>query len=141
MSQYTNFFLKGDDKFYSLGDWSRGSAVARIANPHLDNKYDVAKFCSHYLLSCMEDEARGAAAAAQESIEKYQEKVNMVSKFENSVEEKLNAILEYEDFIKEAKEDKESFEYACHYFSFLMELENEIYAGIECGEQPGEIIE
>lgn len=141
MSQYTTFFLKGDDKFYSLGDWSRNSCVAQIANPHLPHRYDVAKYCSQLLLVEMEHEAGEKAREYREKIKEYQKKINMVSNFENSAQEKLNIIEEYEEIIADLDEEQAHYEHASNYFSFLVELENQVYAGIECSEQPEEVIE
>lgn len=141
MSQYTTFFLKGDDKFYSLGDWSRNSCVAQIANPHLPNRYDVAKRCPQILLAEMEHEAGEKAREHREKIKEYQKKIDMVSKFENSAQEKLNIIEEYEDIIADLDEEQACYDHASCYFGFLVELENQVYAGIECGEQPEEVIE
>lgn len=140
MSQYTNFFLKGEDKFYSLGDWSRNSCVAQIANPYLPCKYDVAKPCSDLLLVEMEREAGEKARYYREKIKEYQKKIELVSKFDNSVEEKLSAINEYEEIIAGLNEEQAGYERASSYFGFLISLENEVYAGIECAEQPEEVL-
>lgn len=141
MSQYTSFFLKGDDKFYSLGDWGRSSYVAQIANPHLSNRYDVAKHCSTLLLVEMEHEAREKAKRAREKIKEYQKKIELVANFNNSTNEKLNIIAEYEELIADCDEEQASYEHASSYFSFLVELEYPVYAGIECGDQPEKVEE
>lgn len=141
MSQYTNFFLKGDDKFYPLGDWGRSSCVAQIANPHLPHKYDVAMYCSALLLADLEHQAGQAAKDCREKIKEYQKKIELVSSFNNSAEEKLNIIAEYEDAILDLDEEQASYERASSYFSFLVELENKVYAGIECSEQPEKVVD
>lgn len=141
MSQYTNFFLKGEDKFYSLGDWSRGSSVAEIANPNLPSQYDVAVRCSATFLTRLRDEARERADDLSNKVKEFKKKVDLIASFENSVNEKLYSIAEYEGCIKNLEEEIEAYKYACNYFSFLADLENLVYAGIECGEQPEKVVD
>lgn len=141
MSQYTNFFLKGDDKFYSLGDWGRSSTVAQIANKFCPQRYDVAKHFTRTMLIDLGTTAKENVLKIDDSINFYQKKIQEISTFNNPVDEKLNAIKDYEDIIADLKEEWDSQTFAYYYFNFLTEIENPIYVGIECGEQPEEVID
>lgn len=141
MSQYTDFFLKGDDKFYSLGSWGRSSTIAYFANNFCANRYGTAKRFTSTMLSDLENQARNKARITNDEIKAHQKRIAEIGNYNNSIDEKLNCIREYEELISDLEEEKEACEYACNYFGFLVELENPVYVGLECGEQPDEVID
>lgn len=142
MSQYTNFFLRGnDDYFYSLGDFGRGSAIAQVANEYLPNKYDIARNISN-LLEHMQSKAKEAIKDLEDRQIAQKGKIVQIERISGgSLDEKLEAIRDCEQFLKELEEEKECYKYAKNFFSFLDDISysNAVYAGIECGDQPEEV--
>lgn len=142
MSQYTNFFLRGEDKFYSLGDFSRSSPVAQIANEFL--RYEEARDITRFLYD-MENIAEKKTLEIKQRREGYQKRVDMIKNMKDgsSLSEKIEIIDEYESYMKELDDDLEAYVMAQNFFYLLTIVaeENSVWAGIECSEQPERLAE
>lgn len=142
MSQYTNFFLKGEDKFYSLGDFSRSSAIAQIANSFLGNRYNVAHLVTQEMIDGCRYETQNKIAELNIYKDKIKERLDFIRTCaDNSLDEKYQYFIDYEAQISDTNDEIENFKQALNFFDFLAWIESPVYAGIECGEQPGEVLD
>lgn len=140
MSQYTNFFLRGNDHFYSLGDFGRSSAIAQIVNDSLGTKYDVAYAVTQEMLDGWRYETQNKIAAFEKRKAELAERIEFIRTCaDGSLDEKYQFFVDYISEINDIDDEIEYFKQALNYFQFLTWLEDPVYVGIECGAQPGEI--
>ena len=147
MSMYVDFFIKRDNKFIQIADYSRNSQIYKITSDCLPygkvralTIQDLEKFIGVVCRDIKE---------YKERIEKINMRISNISSFNNSVEDKLEAINTYEMDKSEWEDDIEELQFAKNFFMFLEDLiesgiygeENKeinsdkyLYAGIEVGE-------
>lgn len=135
MSAYISFFIRSkNDEFIEFSVVSRNNQVfqhaqywvnyGRIAQVNL-NKIDSA-------ISDIHDEL-GDCFDTQEL---YEQKIKDVASFNNSVDEKLEALHEYRKDIIEIDEEIKGLMAAVQFFNFLKDMIEQncrIYVGYECG--------
>lgn len=137
MSQYANFYIRPfDDKAYiPIADHSRSSAVYHIC----DDSLPYAKVVPLY--PCDLDSFISSAHEEQQEwrdrINTYKAQIASIANFNNSVEEKQNAIADIQQYIDECSEELTSYQMAENFFYFLKDLipfgteTPYLYAGIE----------
>ncbi len=143
MSMYINFFIKRDNKFIRIADYSRNSQIYKITSDCLP--YGKVRALTIYDL----EKFNGIACRDIEECKKHIEKINMcinnIGSFNNSIEDKLEAIHTYEIDKSDWEDDIEELQFAKNFFAFLVDLigsgtyeevnsDKYLYAGIEVGE-------
>lgn len=134
MSQYAQFFLKHNDSYANIAEFSRNRAIYQLVYyilPYGSSKQlDTDALINLRVSACEKIDDNKAC------IRKYQDKIAEIQSFNNSVNEKLEAIHEYENEIEECEQDIEEYIYAENFFLILEHMAeysgNKIYAGIEC---------
>lgn len=147
MSMYVDFFIKRDNKFIRIADYSRNSQIYEITSHYLPCEkvraltiHDLEKFSSI---------ARENIEECKKRIGKINMHISNISGFNNSVEDKLEAIHTYEMDKSDWEDDIEELQFAKNFFTFLEDLiesgiyveeskeinsDKYLYAGIEVGE-------
>lgn len=146
MSQYAEFFIrKGENDYTFLDSFSRNNEIQRALDEagflrwekivHLDNK-DF-----HYLSEIMQ----GKIKIMDNEIKKVREQIELITKMNNDIDDKLRSISEYMATIEEMENEKKSYQYAMNFFDIFGSMaENfpysaknqEIYVGLEVGTNP-----
>lgn len=147
MSMYVNFFIKRDNKFIRIADYSRNSQIYKITSDCLP--YGKARALTIFDLENFSNTVREDIIECKKRIEKINTCINNISNFNNSIEDKLEAIHTYEMDKSDWEDDIEELQFAKNFFMFLEDLiesgiygeENKemnsnkyLYAGIEVGE-------
>ena len=81
------------------------------------------------------DITQGYIASKKETIANYNKKIDIISKFNNTIEEKLTAIDDCFISLRECEEELNELLYTESFFITLQGISASIYAGIECGSE------
>ena len=140
MSTYTNFFLRKGDMFIPVGSFSRNSSIYRIANVGTWEKIaPLSRERLDNLIRAAGDEIR----RIEKDVLSVREKIKEISMFNNSVEDKIKCIAEYERDLDMLDEELDKMSFAKNYFIFLsiaaenadgregIDANKFVYAGLE----------
>lgn len=135
MSQFAQFFLKHNGSYTNIAEFSRSNAIYQLVQ-HIFPYGQSMKVDTDTLID-LRQMATEQIDGFKACIRKYQDKITMIQSFNNSVEEKLEAIHNYDEAIEEYEQDINKYTFAEDFFLILEQMAeysgNEIYAGIECG--------
>lgn len=122
MSQYANFYIRPfDDKAYvPIADYSRSSAVYHICDNSLPYTKVVPLYSSD--LDSFISSARSEQQEWRDRIDTYKAQIATIATFNNSVDEKREAISNIQLYIDECSEELKNFQMAEDFFYFLKEL-------------------
>ena len=147
MSSYVNFYLRINDNFAPIGDFSRNSKVYETYYGCGFSSYERILPLHEEHLRILKDYVIRKIKTEKETKERYEKRISLIMNAENTpLNEKLEEIDYIEEAIGEISQDIEEYEYARNYFDFLEDMivnyhfsdksfENDyfhyIYAGIE----------
>lgn len=147
MSMYIDFFIRRDNKFIRIADYSRNSQIYKITSDCLP--YGKVRALTIFDLEKFSNIVHEDIIECKKHIEKINTCISNISNFNNSIEDKLEAINTYEMDKSDWEDDIEELQFAKNFFMFLEDLiesgiygeENKemnsnkyLYAGIEVGE-------
>lgn len=145
MSSYLHFFLRDNDKFLPIGTYGRGSELYQAFNDAVP--YAKIAPITNAVLDSIKDDLRSSIEGSRAEERRIEDRIQLISSFNNSVEEKIEALYNLDDYLVEAREDVEAKNLAMAFISFLYDILDEalygcegidpeayIYAGIECGD-------
>ena len=147
MSSYMNFFIRSDDKFLHLSDFSRNSEIyQRLYN---NVPYEKLRALTYNELDSIEDAIIEDKRKYADLISEYKKEIELIATFNNSAEEKLEAINSTESMIKDIEESISELNFAQGWFNslcrildsardytdennnLLVDADKYIYAGVE----------
>ena len=140
MSQYINFFVRYEDKFVPLYSSSRSTVIYERFHDWIPYEKIIA--LSSIDINEIFSETKEYEREIDEAIQKSRDEIQIVSNYNNSVEEKNEVIHDILMSIEELEETKSDISYALDFCIFLKCIIAErlqdtaqcIYAGIEIGE-------
>lgn len=148
MSSYIHFFLRSEDKFIPLGTWSRNS---KFYDAFSGLPFEHISLLTLENLEAVESVMRKGIEDAEGAVICHQESIDRISKFENSVSEKEEAIYDYIQSIVYEKQEIKEYETVIWFIFLLKNIISEqqnrgynedcIYAGVECYEPTVEDIQ
>ena len=120
MSSYINFFIRIDDKFLPLSDFSRSSEIyQRLYN---NVPYEKLRALTYNELDSIEDDIIEDKRKYTDLISEYKKEIELIATFNNSAEEKLEAINSTESMIKDIEESISELNYAQGWFNSLCRI-------------------
>ena len=134
MSQYLNIFLKSDEKFIPIGDYSRSTYLYDEFNAPYE------KICEYKADGLREVGARLESRAndIKEYIQKLEDLITLIPSFQGQeMEEKISAILDYKSQIEETKEELKTLysqSSVCYFLANIAEDYVPVYAGVEIAD-------
>ena len=147
MSSYINFFIRIDDKFLHLSDFSRSSEIyQRLYN---NVPYEKLRALTYNELDSIEDAIIEDKRKYADLISEYKKEIELIATFNNSAEEKLEAINSTESMMKDIEESISELNFAQGWFNslcsiidsardytdednnLLVDADKYIYAGVE----------
>lgn len=146
MSQYISFYVRSKhDDFIGLGDYSRNNLIYQLTDRALNVPYEHIRVLTTNDLRDMEDEANLERDSINANITKYRGYIADIATFNNSLDEKIEWVAEYQDLIEECTEQLRNVELAAHYFQFLdaiietndfngIPMDKCVYCGIEISD-------
>ena len=143
MSSYVNFYVKNGKTgaiTYLFG-YSKSSAIYEIFYGNFLNHRTKAGYCNELtaadctiLMRDAEDKKR----KKKKNIQDYEKSIKDLATWNNSVEEKMEYYSDWDQCIRQAQEDIETYERAYTFFSILKEMIQYnpdkviLLAGIDC---------
>ena len=146
MSQYISFYVRSKhDDFIGLGDYSRSHLIYQLTDRALNVPYEHIRALTTNDLRAMKDEANLERDSINANIAKYRGYITDIATFNNSLDEKIECVAEYQDLIEECTEQLRQVELAAHYFQFLddiieindfngIPMDKRVYCGIEISD-------
>ena len=149
MSQYIYFFIRSTDKLLPIRTASRSSSIYRFFSDYAP--YEKARALSMQELQDIREEINIRIDEWTHRIEEERTNLQLIASFNNSVEDKIEAIESARDFIRENEEYINEMKEALAFTYFLINMYNEaddtkyedetarldptkyLYFGIECG--------
>lgn len=152
MSAYIHFFIKGSDRFYPIATYSRN-------NKHYEYFSNFAPWeavapLDQEQLTCIKSNIKDEIEHLNKRLKETEKFIEAITKFNNSVEEKLEAVNEQIEFINYCKEEIKQNEQVIFFIHFLNDMIDNVsdskyyddiesidpnkyvWVGIECGSFP-----
>ena len=123
MSQYIHFFVRSTDRLLPICTSSHSSIISRFYVNYAP--YEKVRALSIYELQSIRDEISSQIDEWEHRVEEDRDNLNLIASFNNSVEDKLEAIKSARDIIREHKEFIEDMKFALDFTYFLINMYNE----------------
>ena len=149
MSQYIHFFVRSTDRLLPICTASRSSAISHFFSDYAP--YGKARALSMQDLQNIREEINTQIDEWTRHIEENRANLQLIASFNNSIEDKIEALESARDSIRENEEFVREMKEALAFTYFLMGMYNEaddtkyedetarlnpnkyLYFGIECG--------
>ena len=149
MSQYIHFFIRSTDKLLPIYTISHSSSIYRFFSDYAP--YEKARALSIQELQDIREEINIRIDEWAHRIEEDRTNLQLIASFNNSIEDKIEALETARDFIRENEEYINEMKEALAFTYFLIDIYNEaddtkyedetarldpskyLYFGIECG--------
>lgn len=119
MSQYLNFFLKTPkDEYYPIQDYGRSTIMYSCAGAPYNKLRALTD--NEYMSICSRLE--GAREVARVAINSYREKIEFIRTTNSPLQEKIDALCDFDDCIKEEEEIIEGAERALEDLRYMNEM-------------------
>ena len=130
MSAYIHFFVRAGDTFCPIATYCRSSKVYEIFHRA---PYEQIAVLDKSTLNDYFNEATIMRDNIKEHIVLYEKRIETITRFENSAEEKLELIMEEEELIEEAKDELREIEDAICFIGFLISILSEVLYDVPLG--------
>lgn len=133
MSQYVNFFLRRDDEFIPLKDYSRSSPIYSV----MDAPYEKIREYRHEELESKILRLKEMKEENSMVIAQIRNRIKDVYHMNNSVAEKMEYVSDYYNQISDFEDDNKNLDRCMIELEFIADLvymDCTIYAGVEIGE-------
>ena len=149
MSQYIHFFVRSTDRLLPIRTASRSSFIYHFFGDYAP--YGKARALSIHELQNIREEINAQIDEWMRHIEEKRANLQLIASFNNSIEDKIEALEAARDSIRENEESVNEMKEALAFTYFLMDMYNEaddtkyedetarldptkyLYFGIECG--------
>lgn len=149
MSQYIHFFVRSIDRLLPIRTTSRSSSIYHFFSDYAP--YEKARALSMHELQNIREEINTQIDEWTHRIEEDRTNLQLIASFNNSIEDKIEALESARDSIRENEESVSEMKEALAFTYFLMDMYNEaddtkykeetarldptkyLYFGIECG--------
>ena len=146
MSQYMSFFIRIDDNFYRIDNFSRNHTIYEELDKYCPVPYEKVRMVTKEMI---QNAIVGIKEDKEDNfrmIQKAKEEIQLIASMNNSVDEKLNSLRYSRETIKECEESISDYDYAIDFCVFLFHIienlcdeEDEsakrgLYFGIEIGK-------
>lgn len=133
MSAYIQFFIGHKDTFLPIGTFGRNNAIYQVFDGIAI--WEKIRPIGEPILNDAENIAKGFIRENEKALAQAEEEQNLIAKFNNSVEDKLEAYGDYRDYIIEIKNNIKDLEAALQYLWFLRDIMESI-KGTEFNKYP-----
>ena len=143
MSAYIQFFIRNDEAFMPIGSYCRSSAIYQAFDEYMS--WEKIRPLTFDLLNKISGNVKDDIAHHQKQISKIKEHKAFIATFNNSVEEKIEALEGVESLLREYEEGLDTLNHVKEYIYFLEDILEDVeyaehidenaylYAGIEIG--------
>ena len=139
MSQYTHFFIRTpDDKFLPIACYSRSHTIAETFR---NAPWEKITAISQDQLLYARQRIRELIDSYKEDIAQYESQIELITKMDNSVDDKLEQIHSTQNYIKEINETINDLDEAMMFCRFLDNIldaaDDAKYWGVDGEPDPG----
>ena len=120
MSAYIQFFIRHEDTFLPIGIFNRNNAIYKVFDGIA--KWEKIRPIGEPILNDAEKITKGFIREGEKALARAEEEQRLIAKFNNSVEDKMEAYKDYSNYISEIREDIEDFKAAQQYLWFLRDI-------------------
>lgn len=120
MSAYIQFFIRHEDTFLPIGVFSRNNAIYQVFDGIA--VWEKIRPIGEPILNDAEKIVKEFISVSEKALARANEEKSAIVVFNNTVEEKLQSINEYNSYIAEIKEDIKGLEAAQQYLWFLRDI-------------------
>lgn len=149
MSAYIQFFIRHEDTFLPIGTFNHNNAIYEVFDGIA--VWEKIRPIGEPILNDAEKITKEFIGASEKALARAEEEKSAIVVFNNTVEEKLQSINEYNSYISEIKQDIKGLEAAQQYLWFLRDILESIeytdfnkapylYVGIEVEGKVEELI-
>lgn len=124
MSQYIHFFIRSTDKLLPIRTASRSSSIYQFFCDYAP--YEKVRALSMGMLQEIREEISKQISKWTHQIEEDQKDLQLVASFNNSVEDKIEAMKSARETLREREEIVEEIKVALAFTNFLMDIYNEV---------------
>ena len=124
MSQYIHFFIRSTDKLLPIRTASRSSSIYQFFCDYAP--YEKVRALSMGMLQEIREEISKQISKWTHQIEEDQKDLQLVASFNNSVEDKIEAIKSARETLREREEFVNEMKEALAFTYFLMDMYNEV---------------
>lgn len=151
MSSYMYFFVRKNENFLPLVCYSRSNAIYEAFSDFAP--YEKVRPLTSGFVSDVLNEQSEDLSELKKHLKDYHDELTLIASFNNSVEDKMQAIYDARGSIEETEEIIEECEYAIAFCRFLLDILDEadgtkyyedenlhldpahyLYYGVECGD-------
>ena len=143
MSQYLELYVKSkEDNFTYLDAFSRSTFMYRLLNEDIGAPYEKVQKMTKVRLQEAIEAGTGYLQNIVDRKKKHEDTLQLISSFNNSVDEKMEAIYEHQEYLEEYDESIVEMEWTMNYLRVLLNMVNTmsyegsntgLYYGIEVG--------
>lgn len=120
MSAYIQFFIKAnDDLFIPIGTFCRSHILYTICT---NAPWEAVAAVTPNQIHNWLDSVEGSIGVTKDRIAKYQEQMRAIATFNDSIDEKLEAIHEIQSYIEEENDDLLRYDAAIAYLNTLLTI-------------------
>lgn len=143
MSSYVNFFVKIGEDFVPLFSYSRSTVIYSFFESYAP--YEKVTRYTEETAARIEKELSAYEKRTNDAIEDLKESISTVCTIDANLDEKLEKIAAYKDYIKENREYEKELTFARMFLSVLGDViweddSREVYFGIEVPHDEIEVI-
>ena len=120
MSAYIQFFIRHEDTFLPIGTFNRNNAIYQVFDGIA--VWEKIRPIGEPILNDAEKIVKEFIGVSEKALARANEEKSAIVVFNNTVEEKLQSINEYNSYIAEIKEDIKGLEAAQQYLWFLRDI-------------------
>ena len=135
MSQYLEIYVKSkEDNFIYLDAFSRSTFMYRLFNEDVGAPYEKVRKMTRARLQEAIEIGSGYLQGAIERKKRHEDTLQLISSFNNSVNEKMEAIYEHQEILEEYNESITEWEWTMNYLRVLASMaESMSYEGSKAG--------
>lgn len=135
MSQYLEIYVKSkEDNFTYLDAFSRSAFMYRLFNEDVGAPYEKVRKMTKARLQEAIEIGTGYLQGIIDRKKKQEDTLQLISSFNNSVDEKMEAIYEHQEILEEYDESIVEWEWTMNYLRVLLNMvESMSYEGNKAG--------
>lgn len=120
MSAYIQFFIRHENTFLPIGTFSRNNAIYQVFDGIVI--WEKIRPIGEPILNDAEKIVKEFIGMSEKALARAEEEQGLIAKFNNSIEDKMEAYKDYNNYITEIKEDIKGLEAAQQYLWFLRDI-------------------
>lgn len=130
MSEYVTFYLYHKEEFLEIGSFSRNSFMYNSVGEFI--RYGKCALLTEKLITDIVQDLMETKEIFQKTAEQRRDRINFIKECNNSLDEKMDMLIDVQQTVKENEEDLCEIERASQFLHFInMLVKNSSYTSLE----------